>query len=146
MVRRLRFVRALGADGTFHAASPVTTTACWATAAAMGPAPARAMIEGILQNNKTAIATLQAAIDWTAAPIEPILEKPEVFASYNIQIEKLRIDEAGYCTAGPMRPPYDYIPPDYERAARECGRCWAALCRNHLGDFRFKDEPWRKAA
>ena len=144
--RRINFIPHEMAAPRFHAASPDTTTACWATAAAMGPAPARAMIEAIQQNNKAAIATLQAAIDWTAEPIEPIVENPEIFASYNIQIEKVRIDEAGYCRAGPMRPPYDYLPPDYERAARECGRRWAALCKNYLGEFKFKEQVWLKAA
>ena len=56
-----------------------------------------------------------------------LLAKPEIFASYNIQFEKIRIETAGYCNPGPIRPPYNVIPDEYAEAARECGRRWAQL-------------------
>jgi len=46
-------------------------------------------------------------------------------------MEKLRIDAAGYCRAGPIRPPYDVMPPEYAAAAAECGRRWTDLCRKY---------------
>lgn len=144
--RRIHFMPHEMAVDAFYAASPETTTACWATAAAMGPAPARAIIEAILARDEAAIATLAEAIAWASAPIKPIVSDPEVFALYNIQLEKIRINAAGYCRCGPMRPPYDYMPPDYAAAAQECGRRWAALCRDYQGDFRFKDGVWRNPA
>jgi hypothetical protein len=60
-----------------------------------------------------------------------LLTKPDVFASYNIQIEKIRIETAGYCRPGPIRPPYNVIPEPFAAAARECGRRWATL-RNRM--------------
>ncbi len=141
---RINFVPHEMSVHRFHELSPETTTACWATSASMGPAPARAMIEAILQNDGAAIETLAAAIGWAAAPIHPIVADPEVFASYNIQLEKIRINAAGYCRAGPMRPPYDHMPEDFRAAAEDCGRRWARLCENYLGDFRFREEVWLK--
>jgi trans-o-hydroxybenzylidenepyruvate hydratase-aldolase len=141
---RINFVPHEMSVDKFYALSPETTTACWATSAAMGPAPARAIIEAILRDDKSAIETLSAAIAWSSAPIKPIVSDPEIFALYNIQLEKIRINAAGYCRCGPMRPPYDYMPDDYAAAAQECGRRWAALCRDYVGDFQFRDKVWLK--
>jgi len=126
----------------FHELSPETTTACWATSAAMGPAPARAIIEAIADNNRAAIDTLAAAIGWASAPIHDVVADPTVMASYNIQLEKIRINAAGYCRCGPIRPPYDYMPDDYRQAAEECGRRWKRLCETYLGGYRFSDPVW----
>lgn len=126
----------------FYELSPDTTTACWATSAAMGPAPARAIIEAILDKNGAAIDTLAAAIAWASAPIHGIVGDPAVMASYNIQLEKIRINAAGYCRSGPMRPPYDHMPDDFREAAEECGRRWKRLCETYLGDYRFSDQVW----
>ncbi len=57
-----------------------------------------------------------------------MIHKPEVFAQLNIQVEKVRIEAAGYCRPGPVRAPYDEMPPNYAEASRECGRRWAQLC------------------
>jgi trans-o-hydroxybenzylidenepyruvate hydratase-aldolase len=111
----------------FYALAPATTTAIWATAAAMGPAPALAMIAAVTAGDRAAIETLSRDIAYVHEPIEPMLADPTVFASYNIQVEKVRIKTAGYCDPGPIRPPYNVIPKDFELASEECGRRWAAL-------------------
>ena len=38
---------------------------------------------------------LAAAIGWAAAPIHPIVADADAMASYNIQLEKIRINAAG---------------------------------------------------
>lgn len=126
----------------FYGLSPETTTACWATSAAMGPAPARAIIDAILEKNGAAIDTLAAAIGWASSPIHGVVADPAVMASYNIQLEKIRINASGYCQSGPMRPPYDYMPDNFREAAEECGRRWVKLCETYLGDYRFSDPVW----
>ena len=73
----------------------------------------------------------------------PIVTDAEVFAFYNIRLEKLRINAAGYCKVGPMRPPYNYMPEKFRLAADECGRRWALLCDNYQGKFHFKEEVWK---
>ncbi len=107
--------------------APETTTACWATAASMGPAPALALMEAILAGDRGRAGQIDADIAWANETVKPLIADAQLFASYNIQIEKIRIDAAGYCRAGPVRPPYDLIPEKYAEAARECGRRWAQL-------------------
>lgn len=111
----------------FQELAPERTTACWATAAAMGPAPAIAMVRAIVANDAAAIESVSREIAYANEPIVPILRDPAVFASYNIQVEKVRIKAAGYCDPGPIRPPYDVIPEEYAAASRECGIRWAAV-------------------
>lgn len=126
--RKVNFMPIDMGVGEFHAISPETTTACWATAAAMGPQPAVAIMDAILKNDPPRIEKLAADIAWANEPVAWLIDKPEVFASYNIQLEKVRIEAAGYCKPGPIRPPYDVFPEEYAAGARECGRRWAELC------------------
>jgi len=132
--RRINFMPIDMTVAEFHAISPETTTACWATAAAMGPEPAAAVIDAALTHDAAQLKAMDADIAWTNEPIMDLLAKPDVFASYNIQIEKIRIETAGYCRPGPIRPPYNVIPDDYAEAARECGRRWAELRRRMGAD------------
>jgi dihydrodipicolinate synthase/N-acetylneuraminate lyase len=123
----------------FHAQSPATTRSCWATAAGMGPSPAIALMEAILAQDQERIDSIAADLAWANEPLKPIFENPDIFASYNIQVEKVRINEAGYCRCGPIRPPYDVMPPDYEAAARECGRRWTTLRQKYPSASRTKE-------
>jgi dihydrodipicolinate synthase/N-acetylneuraminate lyase len=120
-------------ESTVHSAyalSPETTTACWATAAAMDPKPALAIMDAVRRRDELAVSALSAAIAWANDPVDVIIKDPDVFAKFNIQVEKTRIAAAGYCKPGPCRPPYDDLPADFRAAAEECGRRWAALCAN----------------
>lgn len=112
-----------------------TVKACWATAAAMGPEPAKALADALLAGDTAEIRRLTDRIAWTNEMFMPMLADPDLFASYNIQFEKARIAEAGYCVPGPCRPPYDTLPEEHAEAARECGRRWRQL-RNEFADQR----------
>ena len=118
----------------FQAISPATTTSCWATAAGMGPEPARALIDAILAGDAGQTAYLDERIAWSNAPLAPMLGNPELFASYNTQMEKTRMAQAGYCDPGPIRPPYDVFPADYAEASREAGRRWRQLRDEFAGE------------
>jgi dihydrodipicolinate synthase/N-acetylneuraminate lyase len=111
----------------FFKLSPEHTTACWATAAGMGPEPCVAIINAVLAKDDRRANHLSDRIGWSNAPLETIFSNPEVFASYNIQVEKTRIAEAGYCVPGPTRPPYAVFPEEFRQAAVECGRRWRQL-------------------
>jgi trans-o-hydroxybenzylidenepyruvate hydratase-aldolase len=112
----------------FAALDPGATTALWATAASMGPWPCKALIDAISQRDAAAVKRIAADIAWSNEPIETILADQSVFASYNIQVEKVRIDTAGYCKAGPVRPPYDAMPDEFVAASVECGERWREMC------------------
>ena len=83
--------------------SPKTTTACWATAASMGPEPALAVMNAALAGDMSRLGAVHKDLAWATEPVMPLIENPSEFASYNIQMEKMRIDAAGYCKAGPIR-------------------------------------------
>jgi trans-o-hydroxybenzylidenepyruvate hydratase-aldolase len=126
----------------FYDASPETTSACWATAAAMNPLPAIELMRAISDRSQSGIKNLAAAIAWANEPILPIVENPDLFAQFNIQVEKVRINSAGYMKSGPVRPPYDLFPLKYETKARECGLRWRAITEAYRGDFIFEPGPW----
>jgi trans-o-hydroxybenzylidenepyruvate hydratase-aldolase len=111
----------------FHVLSSDNTTACWATAAAMGPEPCVAITDAVRAGDTTRLKAISERIAWTNAPLEPIFSDIETFARYNIQLEKTRIAEAGYCKPGPIRPPYNFFPDDLAELSRECGRRWRQL-------------------
>ncbi len=128
---RVHFLPNEGAVLRFAELSPDTTAACWATAASMGPRPAVALMEAILARDWERAKTINADVKWASEPIEHIVRNAEVFASYNIQIEKIRFNAAGYSKAGPIRPPYHVVPEEYAEAARECGRRWAQVAQKY---------------
>lgn len=128
---RVHFLPNDGAVTAFSKIAPETTTACWATAASMGPQPSLALIAAILERDEARVDAVAADIAWTLEPIESLIKAPEIFASYNIQVEKLRINAAGYCQSGPIRPPYAVVPDDIVAMSEECGRRWKSLCAKY---------------
>lgn len=64
------------------------------------------------------------AIASANAPLFPRGDFAE-FSKYNIGLEKARMDAAGWMKAGPCRPPYHLVPPEYLKGAQEAGRLWA---------------------
>ncbi|RKN03465.1 dihydrodipicolinate synthase family protein [Streptomyces radicis] len=128
---RIRFLPNEMKVHEFHAMAPQTPIGCWATAAAMGPEPALAVLDALRSGEQQAIDAATADIAWACQPIEYLLADQEYFASHNIQVEKVRIEEAGYCRPGPIRPPYNSIADDDAAAARECGRRWRELRERH---------------
>lgn len=107
-----------------------TMTACWATAVSMGPQPSVALMNAILDGDRERAGQIAAEIGLACETfLSP--EVFEVFGSYNIQLERTRAEAAGYCTPGPIRPPYDYIPEHFAEGARENGRRWAPLVEKY---------------
>jgi len=68
-----------------------------------------------------------ADIAWANEPHHAITGSQEIFASYNIQLEKVLMAASGYCKTGPIRPPYDYMPDDFRKAATEGGQRYGKL-------------------
>ena len=129
---RVHFLPNEGAVLRFAELAPETTTACWATAASMGPQPAVALMDAILARDWERAKVVNEDVRWASQPVEHIIRDAELFASFNIQVEKLRIDAAGYSKAGPIRPPYNMaIPDDIAQASRECGRRWAEIAKKY---------------
>ena len=123
----------------FYEESPKTTICCWATAASMGPKPTIALMRAVERGDAESVRRISAALAWANEPIRPIIANPEVFAQFNIQMEKLRINAAGYFNAGPIRSPYAAMPDDFAAFSRECGRRWAVLNREMTAGRRLED-------
>jgi trans-o-hydroxybenzylidenepyruvate hydratase-aldolase len=128
---RVHFLPHDGGVSKFAELSPATTTACWSTAASMGPQPVLAQMRALLANDSAALRSVAADLAWAREPIAEITSDPDLFATYNIQLEKIRIEAAGYCKAGPIRPPYNVMPEAYAERARENARRWRKLCEKY---------------
>jgi trans-o-hydroxybenzylidenepyruvate hydratase-aldolase len=132
---RVHFLPHDGAMSKFAELSPATTTACWSTAASMGPEPVLAQTRALLSNDAEALRRIAADLAWAREPIVEITSDADLFATYNIQMEKIRIQAAGYCKAGPIRPPYNVMPERYAECARENARRWRQLCEKYSNAF-----------
>ncbi len=93
----------------------------------MGPQPGIALMKAINARDWERAEQIAADLRWAGESLRGVLTSPEVFASYNIQVERLRMEASGYCEPGPIRPPYNCTPADIEEASRECGRRYATL-------------------
>ncbi|MFJ4830774.1 dihydrodipicolinate synthase family protein [Streptomyces sp. NPDC088747] len=122
-------MRALPVDRDWFTAwekAPGELTACWSGSASCGPRPhvelARRIAAGDAEGARRLTDEFQAAAQGFLPQGQFAL-----FAQYNIQLEKIRIDEAGYVKAGPSRPPYLNCPEEYAAGARASGRRFAEL-------------------
>ena len=130
-----RRIRLLPLDVDYYAAAridPDFCTAFWTSGAVCGPAPAIALRDAVSgaknSGNWSAAKTLTSRIAQTYSMLFPKGSFKE-FSSYNIGLEKARMDAAGWMNAGPSRRPYHIVPESYLEGARESGRRWAALHR-----------------
>ncbi len=130
---RVHFLPHEAAVMKFYDMQPATTKACWSTAASMGPEPALAIIRALNGGRIDDARAIAKDLEWAGGAVEALVAKPELFASYNIQVEKTRINAAGYCNAGPVRPPYQVFPEEYAALARENGRRWNELRTKYAG-------------
>lgn len=128
---RVNFLPNDGGVVKFAELSPETTTACWSTAASMGPEPVLELMRALLSKDEEALGRIGADLAWTREPIAELVRDAEVFAAHNIQIEKTRIHSAGYCKAGPIRPPYNILPDAYAECAKENARRWREVCEKY---------------
>lgn len=113
---------------------PDNNQAFWATEAGMGPQPVLALRDAIAAGDWDRAAGIDAEIAYAMQTFFPPGGMQE-FGSYNIQLEKIRIDEAGYSRAGPIRPPYHVMPQALAEGARECGRRWKQLAAKYAGEY-----------
>lgn len=105
---------------------PDEALACWSSSALCGPSPSLYLRDVLAEGDMEAARWLTDRVEWT---YEPFLARQDfaAFSRYNIPLEKIRFDEAGFIHAGPSRPPYHVVPEPYAEGARENGRRWRQL-------------------
>jgi dihydrodipicolinate synthase/N-acetylneuraminate lyase len=95
----------------------------WATSAAMGPHPWVAFFRAVAARDAQSASEIADDISEIARYVPDMAH----FASYNTQLEKTRVEAAGYMRCGPPRPPYYDLPDDWRQAAVENGQAWSRL-------------------
>jgi dihydrodipicolinate synthase/N-acetylneuraminate lyase len=106
---------------------PQDAAACWSSSASCDPYPSVRLRDLIASGRLRDAEALTRRLAWTYETLYPGGGDWHLFSIYNIPLEKIRIDAAGYMKAGPVRPPYHHIPEAYAEGARENGRRWRAL-------------------
>jgi hypothetical protein len=106
-------------------------TALWSTSAAMGPRPSLAMMGAVLRRDAEGVKRVAADIGWANEAYRKPGGVRDYFANYNIQFESARRNAAGYCRSWPCRPPYDYLPPQYEEDARQNAQRWVEISKRY---------------
>ncbi len=121
--QQVNFMTGEGTLGMHYRMAPETVTAAWATSAAMGPEPWVAFLDAHAKGDKEAAEKALADIEGVPLPIPDFGD----FDKYNIQLEKARINAAGYTHCGPPRAPYRDFPPEWQEVAEMNGKAWAEM-------------------
>jgi trans-o-hydroxybenzylidenepyruvate hydratase-aldolase len=135
-----RKIRFLPIDADYYAAAridPDFCTAFWTSGAVCGPAPVLRLRDEIAKAKKSADWTqarmVSEAISRTYATLFPNGSFKD-FSTYNIGLEKARMNAAGWMDAGPCRPPYHLVPEAYLKGARLSGTRWAELHQQYSAE------------
>jgi len=120
---QVNFMTGEGTIGLHYRLAPETVTAAWATSAAMGPEPWVAFLDAVKRGDDATAQQVLADIEGVPLPIPDFGD----FDKYNIQLEKARINAAGYTRCGPPRAPYRDLPPDWSEVASMNGKAWAEM-------------------
>ena len=122
---RVNFVPPVGLAYEFAQISPESQTTCWIPS--VGPQVALALMKALAARDASQAKAVADDIAWANEPHHAITGSQEVFASYNIQLEKVLMAASGYCKTGPIRPPYNVMPEDFRKAATEGGQRYGKL-------------------
>lgn len=126
-------IRFMPIDTEYYTAArsdPDFFTAFWSSSASCGPEICYALRDRVIEAHKTGdwtgVTRLSDAMELTVAPLFPP-GGPQEFATYNIILEKHRMNVAGWIKAGPVRPPYNVAPPHIFACAEKSGSAWAKI-------------------
>jgi dihydrodipicolinate synthase/N-acetylneuraminate lyase len=122
---RVNFVPPVGLAYEFAQISPESQTTCWMPS--VGPQVGLVLMKALAACDAQQAKVVAEDIAWANEPHHAITGSQEVFASYNIQMEKILMAASGYCKTGPIRPPYNVMPDDFRKAASEGGQRYAKL-------------------
>lgn len=122
---RVNFVPPIGLAYEFAQISPETANTCWMPS--VGPQIGVALMSALAAGDAKQAKAVADDIAWAVKPHHGITGSQDVFASYNIQMEKILMGASGYCKPGPIRPPYNVMPNDFAEASRESGERFKKL-------------------
>ncbi len=111
---------------TAYELDPSEVLACWSGSVSCGPAPHLELRDRLLRGDLEGARDVASDLGAASQGFFPD-GSFALFSRYNIQLEKIRINAAGYIDAGPCRPPYVHCPGDYADGARVSAQRFAQL-------------------
>lgn len=92
----------------------------WSSTTAMGPGPVLELRDALQQGRTDDARWLTERLRWAHEPFLVGQDFPE-FAKYNVQLEKIRVNGAGYIHVGKSRRPYidDLVPAEHVKTTEE---------------------------
>jgi trans-o-hydroxybenzylidenepyruvate hydratase-aldolase len=108
-------------------------TACWATAAGMGPEPIIALMDAVLRDDQARAREIQADLDTLPPMLPPGAEFYKEFPKYNAQVVKVRSNAAGWAKFGPFRAPYRDLPDGWQAHLESEAHAWRDLRKKYAG-------------
>lgn len=127
-------IKLLPIDFDYYAAARIddSVDAFWSSGAVCGPLVTTTLRDLVVEARRSgdwsSALAFHAKLAPTAAPLFPH-GSFKIFSTFNIGLEKARMDAAGWIKAGPTRPPYHLVPEEYLQGARKSGEMWADLYR-----------------
>ncbi|MBJ22074.1 MAG: hypothetical protein CL933_21910 [Deltaproteobacteria bacterium] len=128
-------IQFMGGEGNFRAVHDTLgkeAVAAWCTSAAMGPEPWLALVEAVAADDRSRVEGVLGDIEAVPAPLP--MDEFHLFSSYNVQLEKVRINAGGYVRCGGTRAPYTDLPEKWIAAAKQNGEAWAKLCTRYRAE------------
>jgi trans-o-hydroxybenzylidenepyruvate hydratase-aldolase len=132
-----RKIRLLPIDMDYYAAAridPEFMTAFWSSGMVCGPSVYTELRDEVIRAKQTgdwnAARRITGELSHAGSTMFPNGSFKE-FSTYNIGLEKHRMDVAGWMKAGPPRPPYHLVPQPYLDGAALVGERIAALHRKY---------------
>ncbi len=115
----------------FALLSPEDTRACWCHS--IQPYPVLALIDAVNRGDIARAKEIQKDITGRAIPRPANLPPPvrDNHGTFTLQSEKMTMNAAGYCKAGPIRPPYHAVPQAIKDAALDRGQNWKAIAEKY---------------
>jgi trans-o-hydroxybenzylidenepyruvate hydratase-aldolase len=126
---KVNFMPTAGRSSAYAKVLPDFFSACWVPA--VGPQTAMAVMDAVQTKDWERMEEIQKDFAWAGQPTHKFVTNPEIFASFNIQLEKLQMNASGYVKGGPIRPPYHVMPQEIREAAEESGRRYAQLAAKY---------------
>jgi dihydrodipicolinate synthase/N-acetylneuraminate lyase len=102
---------------------PDDQLACWSPSVMMGPEPLVFLRDALDAGDTDAARWVTDRMEWTYEA-HPGRSNFAEFSKYNVPMEKLRYDAAGFVSAGPARAPYHVFPDSYREGAQENAQRW----------------------
>lgn len=102
----------------------------WSSGAVCGPLVSTTLRDLVAEARSTGnwdkAKAFSGRLGATAAPLFPE-GSFKTFSTYNIGLEKARMEAGGLIKTGPIRPPYHLVPEPYLEGARKSGAMWAEI-------------------